>query len=94
MGTYRLLIINSHESHNSLQFTKYCKENKIITLYILPHLLHILQLLDMGCFLPLKMVYRRQVEKLMRNWFNHITKIKFLLAFRDAFNVSITESNI
>ena len=67
MGAYRLLIIDGHESHNSLQFTKYCKENKIITLYISPHLLHILQPLDVGCFLPLKMAYGRQVEKLIYN---------------------------
>ena len=59
MGAYRLLIINSYKSHNLLQFTKYYKENKIITLYIPPYLSYILQLLDMGCFLPLKMVYGR-----------------------------------
>ncbi|KAF2174941.1 hypothetical protein K469DRAFT_703968 [Zopfia rhizophila CBS 207.26] len=50
--------------------------------------------LDIGCFSPLKTAYRRQVEKLMRNRFNYITKLKFLPAFRDAFDVLITESNI
>jgi len=30
----------------------------------------------------------------MRNQFNYITKIKFLPAFWDAFNASISESNI
>ncbi|KAF2187152.1 hypothetical protein K469DRAFT_705706, partial [Zopfia rhizophila CBS 207.26] len=44
-----------------------------------------------GCFSPLKTAYRRQVEKLMRNWFNYITKLEFLSAFRDAFDASITE---
>ena len=81
MGVYRLLIIDGHKSHNLLQFTKYCKENKIITLYILLYSLYILQPLNIGCFLPLKIAYGRQVEKLMRNWFNYITKIKFLPAF-------------
>ncbi|KAF2184629.1 DDE-domain-containing protein [Zopfia rhizophila CBS 207.26] len=52
------------------------------------HLSHILQPLDVGCFSPLKRAYRRQVEKLMRNWFNYITKLEFLPAFRDAFNES------
>ncbi|KAF2175803.1 hypothetical protein K469DRAFT_609499, partial [Zopfia rhizophila CBS 207.26] len=46
------------------------------------------------CFSPLKTAYRRQVEKLIRNQFNYITKLEFLLAFRDAFNASITKSNI
>ena len=67
MGIYRLLIIDGYESHNLLQFTKYYKENKIIILYILPYSSHILQPLDVGCFSPLKMVYGRQVEKLMCN---------------------------
>ncbi|KAF2181615.1 DDE-domain-containing protein [Zopfia rhizophila CBS 207.26] len=59
-----------------------------------PHSSHILQPLDVGYFSPLKTAYGRQVEKLMRNRFNHITKIEFLPAFRDAFNASITKKNI
>jgi hypothetical protein len=42
MGVYYLLIIDGYESYNSLKFTNYCKENKIITLYIPLYLLHIL----------------------------------------------------
>ena len=94
MGIYRLLIIDGYKSYNLLQFTNYCKENKIITLYIPLYLSHILQPLDVGCFLPLKRAYRCQVKKLICNWFNYITKIKFLPAFWDVFNISITESNI
>ena len=40
------------------------------------------------------MAYGRQVKKLMRNRINYITKTEFLPAFRDAFNASITKSNI
>ncbi|KAF2177759.1 hypothetical protein K469DRAFT_719509, partial [Zopfia rhizophila CBS 207.26] len=47
--------------------------------------------LDVGCFSPLKTAYRRQVEKLIRNRFNYITKLEFLSAFRDAFDALITE---
>ncbi|KAF2179253.1 CENP-B protein, partial [Zopfia rhizophila CBS 207.26] len=50
IGAYRLLILDGHESHNSLEFTEYCKENKIVTLCIPPHSSHILQPLDVGCF--------------------------------------------
>ena len=67
MGIYHLLIIDSYKSYNLLQFTKYYKENKIITLYIPLYSSHILQLLDVGCFSPLKMAYGCQVEKLMHN---------------------------
>ncbi|KAF2182905.1 hypothetical protein K469DRAFT_786889, partial [Zopfia rhizophila CBS 207.26] len=42
VGAYRLLILDSHKSHNSLEFTKYYKENKIVTLYMLLYSLYIL----------------------------------------------------
>ncbi|SCO92528.1 related to transposase [Fusarium oxysporum] len=32
-GRYRLLILDGYESHHSVDFEKYCKENHIITLY-------------------------------------------------------------
>jgi hypothetical protein len=59
-----------------------------------PHLLHLLQPLDVGCFAPLKKAYRRQAEDLMRNRITHITKTKFLLCFKGAFDAAITKSNI
>jgi len=42
----------------------------------------------------MKTAYGRQVEHLMRNQINHITKIEFLPCFKAAFDASITESNI
>jgi hypothetical protein len=34
---YRLLIFDGHESHHSVDFERYCKANKIITLCMPPH---------------------------------------------------------
>jgi hypothetical protein len=59
-----------------------------------PHLSHILQPLDVGCFSPLKKAYGRQVKALMRNYINHITKLEFLPCFKGAFLALITKSNI
>jgi hypothetical protein len=59
-----------------------------------PHLSHILQLLDVGCFSSIKTAYGRQAENLMRSQINHITKLKFLLCFKAAFNAAITKNNI
>jgi hypothetical protein len=42
IGAHRLLIIDSHESHDSLDFQQYCKDNKIITLCMPPHSSHLL----------------------------------------------------
>jgi hypothetical protein len=42
VGRYRLLILNSHESHHSVEFKEYCKENKIITLCMPAYASHLL----------------------------------------------------
>jgi hypothetical protein len=93
-GKYRLLILDGHESHHSTEFELYCQQNNIITLCMPPHSSHLLQPLDVGCFGPLKQAYGRQVEDLMRAHINHISKLEFLCAFREAFFASMTEKNI
>jgi hypothetical protein len=93
-GKYRLLILDGHESHHSTEFELYCKQNNIITLCMPAHSSHKLQPLDVGCFGPLKQAYGRLIEDLMRAHINHISKLEFLCAFREAFFASITEKNI
>ncbi|ENH64065.1 hypothetical protein FOC1_g10004332, partial [Fusarium oxysporum f. sp. cubense race 1] len=62
---YRLLILNGHESHHSLDFKKYYQANKIITLYMPPYLSHLLQPLDVRCFSLLKKAYRQEIKYLI-----------------------------
>jgi hypothetical protein len=59
-----------------------------------PHLLHLLQPLDVGCFLLMKKAYGGQAKILMCNWINHITKLEFLPCFKAAFDAAITKNNI
>ena len=59
-----------------------------------PHSSHILQPLDVGCFSPLKTSYSKQIESLVRVRINHITKLEFLPAFKEAFEAAFTEQNI
>ncbi|KAF7566706.1 hypothetical protein PtrM4_150260 [Pyrenophora tritici-repentis] len=94
VGARRLLIIDGHKSHQSLEFQELCKENNIHTLCMPPHSSHLLQPLDVGCFSPLKRAYSREVESLMRNHINHITKLEFLPAFKAAFDQAFTPANI
>jgi hypothetical protein len=82
---------DSHESHHSLEFQELCKENNIYTLCMPPHSSHLLQPLDVGCFLPLKRAYSREVKNLIRH---HFTKLEFLPAFKAAFSQSFTSANI
>jgi hypothetical protein len=94
VGSHRLLVIDGHESHNSIDFHRLCEEKKIITLCMPAHSSHLLQPLDVGCFASLKKAYGCQAEKLMRNKITRITKTEFLPCFIAAHNASITTSNI
>ena len=94
VGARRLLILDGHESHHSLEFQEICKENNIYTLCMPPHSSHLLQPLDVGCFSPLKRAYSREIEALIRHHINHITKLEFLPAFMVAFDRSFTTANI
>ena len=94
VGARRLLLFNSYSSYATPKFKDLCKENNIYTLYILAYLLHLLQLLNISCFLLLKRAYSYKIESLIRSYINYITKLKFLLAFRAAFYKAFTEDNI
>jgi hypothetical protein len=94
VGARRLLVLDGHESHHSLEFQEPCKENNIYTLCMPPHSSHLLQPLDVGCFSPLKRAYSREVEALIRHHINHITKLEFLPAFKAAYDRSFTSANI
>jgi hypothetical protein len=93
-GRKRLLVLDGHESHYSMEFDTYCKEKDIIPLYMPPHSSHLLQPLDVGCFGPLKKAYGRQIENRMRAGTTHITKEDFFLSFFIAFQATMTEKNI
>jgi hypothetical protein len=59
-----------------------------------PHLSHLLQPLNIGCFRPLKRAYSTEIEALIRYRINHITKEEFLLAFKTAYDKTIIKDNI
>jgi DDE superfamily endonuclease len=74
-----MLILDGHA-----EFDRTCTENNIILVCMPPHLLHLLQPLDVICFAVLKRQYGQLVEQRMRLGFNHIDKIDFLTAFPEA----------
>ena len=82
-GRYRLLILNSHESHISAQFKQYYKEHEIIALYMPPYLSHLLQLLDVSYFSLKKALYGSHIE--IRLQINYIIKLIFMPVFGQAF---------
>ena len=88
-----MLIIDSHESHCSLAFQDYCKENKIIALCMPSHSSHLLQPLDVACFALLKRSYGDGISALARNYIYYISKETFLLAFKAAYEHTFTKEN-
>jgi hypothetical protein len=93
-GTYRMLILDGHESHVSAEFNQYCKDNNIISVSMPPHSSHLLQPLDVALYSPLKRAYGDQINLFIRASINHITKSEFFLAFMAAHNKTFTEDNI
>jgi hypothetical protein len=93
-GTYHLLILDGHESHHPVVFEGYYKENNIIILYMPAHSSYLLQLLNVRCFSPLKRLYSKAIENLIRRHVTHIMKVEFFSAFKNAFFASLSEENI
>jgi hypothetical protein len=58
------------------------------------HLLHILQLLNVGYFASLKQAYKKEVRGLVDSYIYYINKKAFLAAFRLIFNKAFLKNNI
>jgi hypothetical protein len=89
-----MLVLDGHESHKSVEFEDYCKANNIITLCLPPHSSHITQPLDVGVFSSLKKAYGSEINMYSRVHVNHITKVEFFQAFRNAYKKAMTKDNI
>jgi hypothetical protein len=94
VGSHRLLVIDGHESHQSLAFQDLCEENIIIALCMPPHSSHILQPLDVGCFAPLKHAYKKELRGLADCRIHHIDKKAFLATFGPVFDKAFSKDNI
>ena len=93
-GGYRMLVLDGHESHQSVDFEAYCKDHNIIPICLPAHSSHITQPLDVGFFGVLKREYGREINTFIRAHINHITKVEFFLAFHAAYEQSMTISNV
>ena len=58
---YRLLLLDGHGSHVTMDFIEYCNDNKILLFVLPPHATHTLQPLDVCMFKPLATAYSIQL---------------------------------
>ncbi len=93
-GEYRLLILDGHESHCTLEFIEYCVEKKIILLVLPPHTIHLLQPLDVAIFQPLSKHYSVEIETHSREKHYWLEKDDFIVYYQNARQKALRESNI
>jgi hypothetical protein len=62
-GYWRLLILDGHGSHITLDFIEYAMDHKILILQLPPHTSHYLQPLDVGIFTGMKRQYRVKIQQ-------------------------------
>lgn len=91
----RLLVLDGHGSHESVDFMYLCYQHKIHLLYLPPHTSHVLQPLDLSVFSPLKHFYRKEVGFLsLLTDSSPVGKQNFLLCYHKAREQALSSSNI
>ncbi|KAI1510144.1 Pogo transposable element [Pyrenophora tritici-repentis] len=74
-GRWRLLILDGHGSHLTMEFIKYCDRHRILLMILPPHSTHTLQPLDVVLFKPLSQAYSNELT-------NHLYKAQGLIPIK------------
>jgi hypothetical protein len=95
-SSYRLLILDGHGSHLTMDFIEYCHQNKILLMIYPPHSTHTLQPLDVVMFKPLSSAYSDQVAAFMERCqgLTSMSKRDFYPMFMTAWEASFREGAI
>ncbi len=93
---WRLLIVDGHGSHLTMDFIKFCDSNKILLAVFPPHATHTLQPLDVVLFRPLSASYSKELTTYLHNsqGLLGMRKGDFFTLFWAAWMNSFTESRI
>ena len=86
--------MDNHNNHHFIKLNNYCKKMDIIIFCMFFHSFHILQSFDVKYFSFLKVVYGKEIKKIMQMHFTHIIKNNFFLVFKQVFFISMGEKNI
>lgn len=94
VGSKRLLILDGHGSHHTIEFIKYCEDHHIIPFGLPPNLTHLLQPLDVVVFQPLKHYHAKALDVMVRDGLVNITKLEFLSCIQEVRKQAFKESTI
>jgi hypothetical protein len=93
--SYRLLMLDGHGSHLTMDFIDYCDRNRILAIYP-PHSAHTLQPLDVVMFKPLSSGYPHEVSRFVERCqgLTSMSKRDFYPLFMAAWEASFKETTI
>jgi hypothetical protein len=95
-SSYRLLILDGHGSHLTMDFIEYYDQNKILLAVYPPHSTQTLQPLDVIMFKPLATEYSNEVAGFMERsqGLTSMSKRDFFPLFYQAWQTSFKETTI
>ena len=93
-GGYRVLILDGHSSHVTVDFINHCCQHKILLLRLIPHTSHLCQPLDVSLFGPLKHALSAEIQPLIQTKVSKIHKPEWLAAFVHTRQIAFSHSNI
>jgi hypothetical protein len=94
--SHRLLILDGHRSHLTMDFIEYCDRNRILLAVYPPHSTHTLQPLDVVMFKPLSSAYSNQVAAFIERCqgLTSMSKRDFYPLFMAAWEASFKKDTI
>ena len=93
-GKQCALVCDGYGSHVQLKVLRFCIDNNISLLLMLPHSLYLCQPLDVGVFSPLKTYMSPELDKIIRYGISNIKKFEWADAYRNARPQAMAETNI
>jgi len=93
-GVTWLLIYDGHGSHLMGSFLSHCLKHDIQVILLLPHTSHLLQLLDISIFSPLKHYLSWNLDKLIHTRIAKVEKCEWVECFVKACPLALTSKNI
>src|SRR5882762_1569311 len=93
-GRTRILLMDGHSSHYTLELLAYARANNIVILGYPPHCTHVLQGLDVVCFTRMKNEFHYEIQKFEDLHKSKVTKANFVGVFGCAYLRSFTEDTI
>lgn len=93
-GAWRMLVMDGHGSHMTLEFLEYAKANKIQLFAFPAHTTHLTQPLDVGVFQPYKHWHAQGVNHAMRCGETQFSKLDFFALFSSMKAKTMTHTTI